>query len=284
MIFRISHGAVARFRASVALALALILASGLWVVPAYAQSRDVEESLSLRDDDAENGLTLSAGIDFSTGHYGEVDSTDILIVPINLRLRTSDRFSISVSMPYVRISGSNVVLGPDGTPLPGLPTARSVRSGIGDVSLSGTYALLAGDGPWMVDVTARVKLPTSSRARGLSTGKTDFSTSAEVTYVTGQWAPFASIGYRLPGKLAGAGLRNSLTTSVGTSWISGKHAVILSYDYEQAISPLSEDGHSLFLAYSLPASKALRVTLYSIAGLSQGSPAIEGGLLLSMRL
>lgn len=271
-------------RAAALFGAAAALSLGFGATPALAQSKDVEESVSLRDDGAGNGLTLSTGIDFSTGHYGDVASTEILIVPFSLRLRANEHLSVSASLPYVRISGSNVVLGPDGKPLPGLPTARSVHSGLGDASLSATWSPLDQDNAWVLNFTGRVKLPTSSRAKGLSTGKTDFSGSAEVSYVTGKWAPFVNVGYRLPGKLVGAGLRNSLTASIGTSWISGTNAVIVSYDYEQAISPLSQDGHSLFVAYSTPASKSLRLTLYGAVGLSQGSPAAEGGILLGLKL
>ena len=176
------------------------------------------------------------------------------------------------------------MLGPDGKPLPGLPSAREIRSGLGDMSVSATLSPLPSDSTLVLNLTARVKIPTSSRSAGVSTGKMDFSGAVELSYLAGDFAPFASMGYNVPGKLAGANLRNSFSSSVGTSWISGSKAIIVSYDYDQAISQAARDGHSIFGAYSAPISKLVRATVFAQIGLSAGSPAIEGGVLLSVKI
>ena len=264
----------------------LILTAALaWALPlaAFAQTRDVEERVAASAGDA-GSITFSTGLDFSTGHYGDTISTDIIVAPFVARVVASDWLSLSASIPYVRISGPGVVLGPDGKPLPGFPVANTTRKGIGDLGISGTVSIPTGDSPWLIDLTGRVKLPTASRSRGLSTGKTDFSAGVDISYLIGKIAPFVDIDYRLPGNVAGVNLRNSISTSVGATIIRGKKAVILSYDYEQAISAFSKDGHSLFAAYSAPLSKKLNWTLYGSAGLSSGSSAVEAGLLFSLRL
>ncbi len=250
---------------------------------AVAQTRDVEERVGASVTDS-GSITFSTGLDFSTGHYGEAQRTDILVAPLVLRLAATDWLSVSASSAYVRISGANVVLGPDGEPLPGFPVANTTRQGIGDLALGATLSIPTGESPWLIDVTMRTKLPTAARSRGISTGKADFSAGIDISYLVGKIAPFAALDYRIAGDPAGFNLRNTISTSVGATIITGKKAVILSYDYEQAISAFSKDGHSLFAAYSAPVAKGLNLTLYGSAGLSSGSAAFESGLLLSLRL
>lgn len=208
-----------------------------------------------------------------------------MIVPFSLRFKASDSLALTASLPWVRISGPDLVLGPDGKPLPGFPIARRTRSGIGDLSLSASYSLpMKEDSRWMIDLSGRVKLPTANKGSAISTGKTDVTLGGEVTYLAGQWAPFIGIDYRIPGKLAGGILQNSIATSVGTTWISGQEAIIASYDFDAAISPYAKDGHALFVAWSHRLKKGPMLTFYASKGLSDGSPAIETGLMATIKL
>ena len=261
----------------------LALASG----PAFAQDRDVEEIVNAGDKAAR--VYISTGIDWSSGDYGDAQSTEILVVPASLRVRAADWLSLGLATAWVRIDGPGVVLGPDNEPLPGIPTVRQTRQGLGDLSASATASLpLGDDSPWSIDLTGRVKLPTASKSRGLSTGKTDFSGSIDVTYVTGQWAPFVELGLRVPGDPAGIDLRNSPSASIGFARVLGSGgkggAVIASYDWQRAFSPLAQDSHSLFAAYSRPVATRLDLTGYGSVGLSEGAAGIELGLLVTVKL
>lgn len=263
----------------VAVALASLAAS----VPAYAQDRDIEEIVNAGDTGSK--ILLSSGFDFSSGHYGEPDRTDIVVVPASVRVRATDWLSLGASLAWIRIEGPGVVLGPDNEPLPGFPTTRQVRSGLGDLSALATVSVPTGNGsPWSIDLTGRVKLPTASKSRGLTTGKTDFSIGADVSYVVGNWAPFIDLGVRFAGDPAGIDLRNSPSASVGAAAILGKGAVIVSYDWQRAFSSLAEDSHSVFAAYSRKVAKRLDLTGYGSIGLSAGAPAVEGGILLTVKL
>ena len=267
-----------------ALALAVLaLTPGL----SRAQDRDVEEILNA--DDKQSRVLFSTGLDFSTGDYGDTSSTEIVVVPASLRVRAADWLSLGLALAWVRIDGPGVVLGPDNEPLPGVPTLRQTRQGLGDLSASATASLPLGDETaWSVDLTGRVKLPTASKARGLSTGKTDLSASIDVTYIVGQWAPFVELGLRVPGDPAGIDLRNSPSASIGFAHVLGSGgkggAVIASYDWQRAFSPFAEDSHSLFAAYSRPVAKRIDLTGYGSVGLSEGAAGIEIGLLVTARL
>ena len=238
-----------------------------------------------QDAPASQGISLSAGGDYSSGAYGGPAKTNIFVAPISI----TDKFGawrLSASIPYLRISGAgNVVIGPDGRPLAGVPGVAGTRSGFGDLSLAATASLPADWlGGFTVDLTGRVKLPTSRSSEHLGTGKTDFSMNADISYPMGNWAPFVDVGYRIPGRPSGIKLKNSVTASAGTSYAMGHTVFIVSYDYSQASSPLAKDAREVFGAVSAPITPRVNATLYGIGGLSDGSPDYEAGVLFTLKL
>jgi hypothetical protein len=254
---------------------------------ASAQNRDVEEIVNTGERSAGDAsrLTFSAGIDYSTGRYGEPVETEIVISPYSLRYEVSNALSVSASIAAIKIKGPDVVLGPDGSPLPGIPVANRVRSGFGDVGLSATYSIpTGGDSPWLIDATARIKLPTASKESGVTTGKADVSLGLDLSYAAGNWVPFIDLGYRLPGSPTGVELRNAPAVSVGVTHMLKQGAFVFSYDYERALSPFATDSHSLFGALTKPVSKRINITGYGVGGLSSGAPAVEVGLLMSLKI
>jgi hypothetical protein len=177
-----------------------------------------------------------------------------------------------------------VVVGPDGQPLPGVPTQGGTRSGLGDVDLGATASLPSDSlGGFEVDLGGRVKLPTSDKSKHLGTGETDFSVSADVSYPIGAWAPFVTLGYRMPGDPVGIKLRNTFTVSTGTSISFGKTVLIASYDYAEAASPFATDSHELFAGVHTPIAEHLTWTGYGTAGLSKGAPDFGVGMLFSYK-
>jgi hypothetical protein len=238
---------------------------------------------------AQDGWRLSglAGLDYSTGDYGTGVDTSILTVPLGLRASTGP-FRVAATMPYLRIEGAaNVVGGGEGGPIivdPGAPTDEVTREGFGDLSLSAAYTLpSAMTGAFEVDLSGRVKLPTSNEDEGLSTGETDLSVGTDVSYPLGAWTPFVGLGYRMPGDPDGVDLNNTLSASVGASYgLSDESALIFAYDFSQASSDAAADAHELFAGYSAPLYGRVNWTLYGIAGLSDGAPDAGAGILLSV--
>lgn len=258
------------------------LAAMLVAVPAAAQDRNAAR----RTDRI--GLSFTTGADYSVGDYGGPSDTKILVVPFSLRAKTG-ALRVSATVPYLRIDGpGNIVGGGEGGPIiidPNAANPRQVREGLGDLSLGATYSLPPeGLGGFEVDVGARVKLPTSSSRERLGTGKTDFAVSLDVSRPIGSVAPFVTVGYRIPGDPDGFDLRNTVSTSVGSTFQLGSVTAIASYDYSGATSRLSEDSHSLFGALSGPVAKGLNLTGYSTVGFSEGAPDFGVGLLVSIDL
>lgn len=230
------------------------------------------------------GLSFSTGIDYSTGDYGLAEDTEILVVPFSLRATTGN-LAFTATLPYLRIDGpGGVVVGPGGEPLPGVPSEGGVREGLGDLSLGASYTIPAETlGGVELGLGGRVKLPTSSQSKQLSTGETDVTVSADLSYAAGPVVPFLNVGYRFLGDPEGQDLRNGPVASAGASVQMGQAVLIGSYDYARAISPLAEDSHELFGGLSGPVSSRLNITGYGIVGLSQGSPDLGVGVLLTFR-
>ena len=259
---------------------AALAGASLFAVAAHAQAPEP----------AADGPSVSAmiGGDYSTGSYGAPEDTKIFLAPFSVRAK-SGPFRASVTVPYLHIDGpANVVGSVNGGAVvidPNRPTTRETRSGLGDLSLTGTYTLPdAATGGLDVDLTGRVKLPTASDSKGLGTGKTDFGVSADISKTMGAWSPFVTVGYRWLGEPAGVDLKNTVSASVGTSVIVGGTGVfIVSYDYTSKTSDLVDDAQDIFGAFSHPLNDNINWTLYGLAGLSEGSPDAEVGLVLTYK-
>jgi hypothetical protein len=229
-------------------------------------------------------VSVSTGVDYSTGDYGLGAKTKILVVPLSVRATTGD-FAFSATIPYLRIDGpGGVVVGPDGQPVPGVVGLPGKRNGIGDLSVGGTYTMRPAESGLELGLGARVKLPTSDDAKHLGTGKTDIKISADLSYAIDSFVPFVNVGYRFLGDPATVDLRNGPTASVGFSAPVGGSVIILSYDYASATTRLSEDSHELFGGLSVPVSDRFTITGYGVGGLSKGSPDFGVGLLLTAKI
>ncbi len=238
----------------------------------------------LAQDESDTGndteLSITSGVDFSSGDYGTGTDTEILVAPLNLRLGTGD-FRLNASVPYIRIKGADNIVGGDGGPIVVDPNSPvRTRSGIGDLTLGANYAIPEDRFGLGLDFGARVKLPTAET--GLGTGKTDVSFSGEISRTFAMITPFAQAGYRIMGDPDGVELENVWFGSVGLSAAVGKSVVLASYDYRQSPNALVEDSQEVFGAFSTPLSKALNFTLYGSAGLSNGAPDYGVGAMITI--
>ncbi|MET3527138.1 hypothetical protein [Phenylobacterium koreense] len=245
---------------------------------AFATAADAQETAG------SSGLSLTTGLDYSSGSYSADEKTEILVAPFSAAWR-NDTVRLTASLPYVRIDGpAGVVLGPDGKPLPGVTGVAGKRSGLGDLSLGGSITLPTLPIGLGIDLTGRAKLPTSDPDKHLGTGEADFTVGADFTYPIGPVAPFLSVNYRMPGDPEGVELRNTYAASVGASMVFGRSIAIVSYDYAQASSPLAKDARELFGAVSTPVTDKVNGTLYGTAGLSEGSADYGVGVMLTLKL
>ncbi len=152
---------------------------------------------------------------YSSGDYGLAADTEVYVALVNLAYETASwRFQAGV--PYLHVEGPATVVGGGagvGTRPPG-----SSETGLGDVTLSGTYKFgPLTDAAIDTDFTAQVKLPTADEDKGLGTGETDVYLQFDVRKTYGRFTPFATLGYRFLGTNATYPLEDGLFASLGVA-------------------------------------------------------------------
>lgn len=191
-------------------------------------------------------LQVSTGAEFSSGNYGEAVTTQALIVPFSIKLQTGP-LSLRVSVPYVSLQGpaditpviddsgggrsSNSGSGSSGSDDDededdsiNLPD-REIR-GLGDASASATWSFTdIASTPLYVDVAARVRLPTGSRAKGLGNGTTDFTAQTEIGWDGTRGGIFISGGRRMLESRPGVARVDGWQASAGYWRNIGKRSV-----------------------------------------------------------
>ena len=262
-----------------------VLAVAALACAAPAAAKDLKAD---GDAASDTSVSLSTGLDYSSGKYGSVRATDILVALTDVTLKTGD-FQFTAALPYITITGpAFLVVGAGGVPIVVNPgrTADKERKGLGDLNFSTTYSVPSElTDEFQVDLTGRIKLATGEQSQGLSSGETDFGFSVDVSRQFGDWAPFVSFGYRIPGRPTAYSLVSAPSFSVGTSLQLGDHFLaIMSYDFDGTISSTLADSQQLFGSISWVATDDLTFTTYGEYGMSSGAPRGGGGLLASWKV
>lgn len=264
---------------------------------------------SLLASPADATLTVSAGIETTTGKYGKPTSTDETRIPLRATW-ASGPWKLRADVPLSqRVEGIATALDreeeeeEEGPARPGAPTtvvtSRS-QSGPGDITLSTWYTvreasaaaraaragspfdLMHGVG---IEVGARLKTPLASKDRCLLTnGATDLSLEATITRPVGAIEPFATLGWTKRGdpqrrdancRPTGGtvDLRNPLYLGVGFAVpVAPRLAFEAEYEYRQKLRPTSDPKSEVKAGLSYRVSKALSAEGYAITGFSEASP------------
>lgn len=241
---------------------------------------------------AEDGLSLGIGTDFSSGDYGSDITTDIWSVPVTAKFN-SGNWTWKASLPWLRVDGDVGVLpglgnvgnsnpkgrgrgngnGGGNAPPPDTETApvAGSASGLGDLRLAATYAFDTG-GPLGVDLTGNLKLGTADEDEGLGTGENDYGIAVDLYRDVAGTTVFGGAGYTMLGDSEFIQLDDVLNAYVGASWQLGTGSLGAMYDWRQAASETAGDRSELTGFYSIKAGPADKAQLYATKGLSDGSP------------
>jgi hypothetical protein len=250
----------------------------------------VADALSRPDAAGESsgiGFGLSYGMSIASGNFGTAQDSRLLATAIGARIGIG-ALRLSTSIPYLNIrSRGTIFSGIDSTPVVaagGTPGRKVSRDGLGDITFGAAYTFQSDGSTPEIELSGRVKVPSATKASGLSTGKTDYSAGIQVTKLVGRVAPFVSGTYRIFGDPAAIDLRNGFAGSTGAAVLLGDRSTALfSYHYARSATRLVRDSHELFGGVStrLPDS-ALRLTGFVTKGISSGAAAVSGGLSLSL--
>jgi hypothetical protein len=109
--------------------------------------------------------------------------------------------------------------------------------------------------------------------------------AVDVSKQYGDWGPFVTLGYLLPGSSDPVHVKNTYSASLGTSYqINDRLVTIVSYNFDSASTERVQDSDELYGSLSYIFSDKLSLTGFAIAGLTEGGPADGGGVFLSYKL
>jgi hypothetical protein len=232
-------------------------------------------------------LSLTTGLDTSIGKYGSTASTVVRYLPFTMKYE-SGRSTFKATLPYVSITspagGATVIVDGNGNVISsGGAGPRVTQAGLGDVVASYGYSLI--DQPrhgWLVDVSAKVKFPTGDEKKGLSTGERDFTVLGDFYYPAGNWTPFMTLGYRMPGNPPGGTLQNAWLGSLGVGYkLSKTDSTGFMLDARQASSAGSVGSRELTAYWVHKFTPTSKVQLYFVKGFSDASADYGLGAMVS---
>lgn len=126
---------------------------------------------------AEGVFSLTSGVDYSTGKYGQSQSTDITYIPLVTKYET-DATTVKLTVPWVQITGPGDVVGADAILVRGNSSQKKrTESGLGDVVFTATHTIanIGENRPLILDLAGKIKFATASRTKGLGTGENDYA-------------------------------------------------------------------------------------------------------------
>lgn len=231
---------------------------------------------------AADTVTVSSGVDYSTGDYGQVDNTNILVVPFSVRYRTDAwTYKLATAYLYIEEGAGGVLIGGDFITN---KTGQNNLSGMGDLIASARYRF---DTMTNLDtefnLTGKVKLATADETKGLGTGSNDYTVELGVYQpLIGDVDMFGSLGYRIKGDLPQTKLNNVWLGSVGLSFPWDKDTEFgLIYDFRQATSARVPAISEVSSYWDWRIDRSWSLNTYMVFGLSDASPNFGVGTQIS---
>lgn len=248
---------------------------------------------------------VGIGFDASTGTFGTDSTSTYVSVPFVVDWFPTERIDLELTVPLIYQNTENTGVAATGGTVKG--TARRTMggggysytgagaalagggvaddsvSGLGDITLTGGYALvLDSETTPYIRPTFYVKFPTADDTKGLSTGKFDVGPGLAVSKWLGNWQPFAEGRYIFQGaSYDETGALNFLTADAGVGYSCSDSLFVSLY---------GRSGSRLFDGMEAPLDARLKVLwrfgertyteAYALKGFSDGSPDYGGGVSL----
>ena len=229
--------------------------------------------------------SFSTGAEYTSGDYGASIKTTTLQIPFTLGY-TDNQYAWSVSVPYVQITGTEDVIFSGTTRSQKFTnsktsTVKQTDSGLGDITLSGTYQLKNETkvSPWFA-ITGKIKLATADENKRLGTGEVDYAVQVEVA----KKALHGYIGYKIIGDSSTVNYNDVSYGAIGITIPLDNWTSVTQYYAEQAAVSGVDNIQELNLSFSKPLSKTKKLAVYLIKGLTNSSPDWGTGIRLSYYL
>lgn len=264
----------------------------------YAEENNVpsQNATDVSDDSTdsttnENSAGFIVGYDHTTGTYGTKKTSNTLTVPVTFTYDTGN-YGYAITIPYVRqttlagsIAGRRVI---------GMSSSNQIvsQAGLGDATASVTRYLFDDDETGIsIDVKGEIKFATGDQAKGLGTGKNDYSVQLDVYKYIDDLGMSGTAGYSVlgsPGDVVVNGVQQNITLnnvyygSIGVSYKSSENIKIgLAYDMQQAAEIGGIPQKDIRGNLTLNHSDETRFHFYILKGLTDSSPDWGSGASIS---
>lgn len=233
---------------------------------------------------AEGKLSLTSGVDYSTGKYGQSEATDITYIPFIAKYDTGNT-TLKLTVPWVKITGPGDVVGGN-TPIVIGSSNRPIttESGLGDIVFSATQTIaqFGESNPLLLELTGKVKFATASSSKGLGTGENDYIVTLDAyKSISTAVTIFGDVGYKILGDPSGINLNNVWYGSAGFAYkLNPATSAGMMVDIRQATMNTSQPLRELtvFLTHKFNANYKLQT--YLTSGNTDASTDLAGGLML----
>jgi len=234
---------------------------------------------------AEGTFSITSGADYSTGKYGQSQSTDITYIPLTGKYET-ELTTVKLTVPWLQITGPGDVVGSDATLVSNRSNQkRTTQSGIGDTifAFTQTIANIGQVKPLILDLTGKIKFATASKTKGLGTGENDFTIALDSYKPISKNATlFAGLGYKKTGDPDGINLNNVWFGSFGLSCrLNYTTSAGVMADYRQASINSSEPLRETTAFLSHKINPNYKLQSYITHGYSESSTDWGGGVMLA---
>lgn len=233
---------------------------------------------------AEGQLTFTTGMDYSSGHYGQSEKTRITYVPFITKYELNDQWTFKAVIPWLSIDGPGAVSA-DSRIITGTTSTRRTReSGLGDIVLGTTYsALQLNEQKLYIDLGLKVKLPTASESKGLGTGKSDYTLTADLYKTLDRLTLLGTVGYKVLGDPSGVSLNNVWFTSIGAVYkLNDQDNLGATMDLRQATTSSNSSLREYTVFYSHKFNSTYKLQTYMVAGDTTSSVDFGAGAMLGI--
>lgn len=229
---------------------------------------------------ADEVLSLSCGLDYSTGKYGTPDSSEAWFLPVSMKYQRSN-LGFKLGMSYLWVSGPQNVT-PEGEPLPGVATTETTQ-GFGDVTAAVSASVLEiGRSPVGLDLTGKVKFGTADPQKALGTGENDYTLQISLYKSLDAWMPYLDVSYRWKGDPAGIDYANVWYATAGMGFrINRNWSAGADYAWREKLTPGGDEISEATLYVHHKIDDLRKLNVYGVAGFSDASPDWETGLMLT---
>lgn len=231
-------------------------------------------------------IGFTTGLDYSTGKYGQPESTTIKYVPL-IGKYEYDRWLVKVTVPWLEIDGPGGVTGGESKIIiEDNINKHTHESGLGDIVTSVTYtAIQSAEHKFILDAGAKIKFGTASVNKGLGSGENDYALQLDAYKTLDKLTLLSTVGYRIIGNPGDSEytLQNVWYGTIGAAYkINALNSVGLFLDLRQAAWEYNTNIREYTLYYSHRFNPTYSLQSYVTAGDTMSSVDFGAGLMLGV--